>query len=279
MFRTRKQSTTSYPFGVLMRLSDGSGYATGKTVTCAISKNGGTFASSAGSVSEVSSGFYVLAGNATDRNTLGSNVYKFSATGCEDAFVQVEIVPYDVFAVVDANVEQIQGDIGGATGTKDIGNWYNDNTAMPETAKTDNLPASPAATGDIPSAATNASTLLAVTNGAATVAAQLQHLDADVSAVGGGSGSGNGDIAVNHSYGSTDAYRVLNSETGEPIDDVLVAAYEGSTATGTPDAQTRTGSDGRWISSLMLDAGTYTLVFSKAGVMETTSVSLTVTEP
>jgi len=99
MYRTRKQSSTTYPLSVLMVSStDHSTPQTGKTVTCTLSKNGGAFASSAGAVSELASGIYTLAGNATDRNTLGSLIAKFSASGCDDAFVELEIVPYDVFA-------------------------------------------------------------------------------------------------------------------------------------------------------------------------------------
>lgn len=92
-----------------------------------------------------------------------------------------------------------------------------------------------------------------------------------------GLGVGTGDVAVNHNYGSTDAYRLVHSETGEPVDDVQISAYAGSTATGTPVARTRSGSDGRWLASMMLDAGTYTLVFDKAGVFESATAPLTVT--
>lgn len=122
MFRTRKQSTTTYPLSVLMVSSaDHSTPQTGKTVTATLSKNGGAFASASGAVSEVSAGIYTLAGNATDRNTLGSLIAKFSATGCDDSFVELEIVPYDVFATgVDVNIVQIAGATTAVSGSGSV---------------------------------------------------------------------------------------------------------------------------------------------------------------
>ena len=72
MNRSRKQSSTSYPMNFFM--ADSTDHIAGKTglePTVTISKNGGAFAAAAGAVTEIGNGWYSLAGNATDRNTLG----------------------------------------------------------------------------------------------------------------------------------------------------------------------------------------------------------------
>lgn len=96
--RVRKQSTSTYGIPIYMVLSsDHVSAATGKTVSVTLSKNGGAFAAASGSVSELSSGVYMLAGNATDTNTLGSLVALATATGCDPFLVEYTIVPYDPF--------------------------------------------------------------------------------------------------------------------------------------------------------------------------------------
>lgn len=87
--------------------------------------------------------------------------------------------------------------------------------------------------------------------------------------------TGNGDIAINHNYGGTDAMRVLDESTNDPIDDATITAL----VEGAKVAQTRTGSDGRWVADLMLDAGSYTINVSKANVIEAYSFTLVVTGP
>lgn len=107
-----------------------------------------------------------------------------------------------------------------------------------------------------PTAAANASAVR--TN----LSPELARIDVAVSTAGGG-GTGNGDIAVDHDYGGTDAYRFTLADGTTGVDDALVTAF----INGTADAQTRTGSDGRFVAPLMLDAGTYTLVYSARGMV------------
>lgn len=64
----RQQNSTGV--SVLFFMADASDHVNGKTgvsPTVTLSKNGGAFASAAGSVSEVGAGWYALAGNASDR--------------------------------------------------------------------------------------------------------------------------------------------------------------------------------------------------------------------
>ena len=109
--RARKQSSTNYPITFrLVSDSESRTGATGLTPTVAISKNGGAFAAAAGAVSEVGNGLYALAGNATDRNTLGTlRLYVAAVDGSNDEMLSeaYEIVasdPHDGVPDVAASV-------------------------------------------------------------------------------------------------------------------------------------------------------------------------------
>ena len=100
--RERQLNSTNYPFTFLM--TDATDHVTGKTgltVTVTLSKNGGAFASAAAAVSEIGNGWYTLAGNATDRNTIGSLILHASATGADPTDEKYTIVQYDPFAIFD----------------------------------------------------------------------------------------------------------------------------------------------------------------------------------
>lgn len=80
------QSSSSQ--AIVFFMSDAADHITGKTglsPTVTISKNGGSFASPSGSVSEVANGWYKLAGNATDSNTVGPLTLHATATGADPA--------------------------------------------------------------------------------------------------------------------------------------------------------------------------------------------------
>ena len=92
----REQNGTDYPIVFLM--VDSTDHITGKTgltPTVTLSKNGGAFGAAAGAVTELANGWYSLAGNATDRNTLGSLAIHASATGADPSDILVFIVGYD----------------------------------------------------------------------------------------------------------------------------------------------------------------------------------------
>ncbi|OQW51348.1 MAG: hypothetical protein A4C66_13990 [Nitrospira sp. HN-bin3] len=95
-----KQSTASYP--LLFFMTDSTDHITGKTglsPTVTLSKNGGSFASPSGAVSEIASGWYKVAANATDSNTLGPLTLHATGTGADpfDGIVAniVAVDPYD----------------------------------------------------------------------------------------------------------------------------------------------------------------------------------------
>lgn len=97
---------------------------------------------------------------------------------------------------------------------------------------------------------------------------------------GGGSGGiGSGDVSINHNGGigvtvdgvasSADCMRIFSA--GVAKDDVEIVAFTnadymaGNTGTANRQATTRTGDDGRWVTPMMLDAGSYKLIFNGRG--------------
>lgn len=106
---------------------DATDHVTGKTglgLTVRLSKNGGTFAAPAGTILELGFGFYFVTPNATDTDTLGVLALTATATGADRCAMAYEVV---------ANLES--DSIAALAAIQ---------------AKTDNLPAAPAAVGDIP---------------------------------------------------------------------------------------------------------------------------------
>lgn len=96
--KLREQSSTSYP--IMLFMADVLDHVSGKTglaPTVTLSKNGAAFGAAAGAVSEVANGWYALAGNATDRDTVGELVVHATATGADPTDDRLVIVPWDPF--------------------------------------------------------------------------------------------------------------------------------------------------------------------------------------
>lgn len=77
---------------------DSSDHITGKTgltPTVTLSKNLAAFASPAGAVTEVANGWYKVAANATDTNTLGSLILHATGSGADPCDVFNEVVAFD----------------------------------------------------------------------------------------------------------------------------------------------------------------------------------------
>jgi hypothetical protein len=91
-------------------------------------------------------------------------------------------------------------------------------------------------------------------------------------------GTGDGDTAVDHNTGGTDA--LLYSYGGTGIDNGTIRAYLKSdydAGTYTLRGQTVTGSDGRWAKPMYLNSGlTYTLTFEKPGAYGVTEQEVTI---
>lgn len=88
-----QQNTATYPLVfLLVQSADHISPATGLTPTVTISKAGGSFAAPAGAVSEIANGWYKVAGNATDANTLGAIILHATAAGADPTDMLYEVV-------------------------------------------------------------------------------------------------------------------------------------------------------------------------------------------
>lgn len=83
---TQQLLQSSTQDALVFYMTDSADHLTGKTgltVTVTLSKNGGSFAAAAGAVTEIGSGWYKVAGNATDTNTLGHLLLHATASGAD----------------------------------------------------------------------------------------------------------------------------------------------------------------------------------------------------
>lgn len=167
MIKSRKQNSTTYPQAFFM--ADSSDHVTGKvglSPTVTLSKNSGSFAAASGAVSEIGNGWYSLAGNATDRNTLGEQLLHAEAGGADDFDGQYSIVDFEPFVFkppvtlaaadvsgnVPVDVSAIQSGLAtdstvAKETTLNTVSSYLDTEIADIKAKTDLIPASPAAVG------------------------------------------------------------------------------------------------------------------------------------
>jgi len=93
---------------------------------------------------------------------------------------------------------------------------------------------------------------------------------------------GEGSIPIDHNYGGTDNYRILDTNTSSPLDNTYIYAYTAYDYDNgnyvRPEATrgiTWTDINGRWVHALWLDPGDYRLVI-RAPAHQTKIVSLTV---
>lgn len=89
---------------------------TGLSPTVTISKNGGSFASPLGSVSEIANGWYKVAGNATDQGTAGPLLLYATGTGADPCHEQFLIVAYDPFAATNLGLTALPNAAADAAG-------------------------------------------------------------------------------------------------------------------------------------------------------------------
>lgn len=106
-----QSSTEAVLLFFMVQSSDHITALTGASPTVTISKNGAAFGSPSGTVSEIANGWYKVAGNATDTNTLGPLALHATATSGDPCdLIVAMIVGVDPQAtVVPANVTQISG--------------------------------------------------------------------------------------------------------------------------------------------------------------------------
>ncbi len=85
---------------------------TGLTVTVTLSKNGAAFGAAGGAVTEIGNGWYYLAANTTDTNTLGDLLLHATANLADSADLCLEV---DV-DLPGASVSSVSGAVGSVTG-------------------------------------------------------------------------------------------------------------------------------------------------------------------
>lgn len=91
-----KQSSTAQPLVfLLVQSSDHITGLTGASPTVTLSKAGGSFASPSGAVSEIGSGWYKVAGNATDTGTLGPLLLHATAASADPVDDRYDVVAFD----------------------------------------------------------------------------------------------------------------------------------------------------------------------------------------
>jgi hypothetical protein len=160
-----KQSSTAQPLLFFMQDSAASRFLgkTGLTCTVTLSKNGGSFASPAGAVSEVGNGWYAVAGNATDSGTLGPLTLYATASGADPCTVEFTVVAYDPQSATSLGLSDI----------------------IAIKAKTDNLPSDPADASDIAASFSTVNSALSTISGYldTEVAAILAAVDTEVAAI------------------------------------------------------------------------------------------------
>src|SRR5215472_13067128 len=126
MAKLIQQSTANDPlFFFLVLASDHISPATGLTPTVTLSKNGAAFASPAGAVTEIANGWYQVAGNATDTNTLGDLLLHASVATADNC----DLVAAQVVAFNPRNAN-----LGLSNVSANVAQWNGTNVAVPATA-------------------------------------------------------------------------------------------------------------------------------------------------
>lgn len=87
---------------------------TGLTPTVTLSKAGGSFASPSGSVSEIGNGWYKVAGNATDTNTLGALILHATGTAADPTDIYYDVVSFNPQDSVRLGLTSIPNAVAGA---------------------------------------------------------------------------------------------------------------------------------------------------------------------
>lgn len=113
-----QQNQTAQPLEFLM--VDSADHVTPKTglsPTVTISKNGGSFASPSGAVSEIGNGWYKVAGNATDSNTLGPLLLHATGSGADPSDDRYDVVSYNPQDSVRLGLTALPNAAAGASGS------------------------------------------------------------------------------------------------------------------------------------------------------------------
>lgn len=118
-----KQSDTTKPIEFLMIDSaDHISGKTGLTVTVTLSKNGGAFGAAAGTVAEISAGWYKLTPTSADTGTLGGLQLHATAIGADPTDKDCLVVAFDPYDPVRYGLTALPNAAAGANGGLPTGN-------------------------------------------------------------------------------------------------------------------------------------------------------------
>jgi len=186
--RAVKQSTART---IMVLMVDSTDHVTGKTslsLTITASKAGAAFASISPTVTERGSGWYSLALTTAHMDTLGDLALHITGTAADPADMLLEVVAYDPGDAAALGLSRIDAAVS-TRSTLTQAQVVSDSTPFLGAsvaaikAKTDNLPATPAAVGSLMGLADDAITAAKIAAGAITSseAPALANLDAAVS--------------------------------------------------------------------------------------------------
>jgi hypothetical protein len=114
------QTAQALPF-LMVDSTDHLAPKTGLTPTVTLSKNGGAFSAPAGAVTEIGSGWYKVAGNATDSGTLGPLILHATASGADPVDVQFAVVAFNPLDAVRLGITGLPNAVAGANGGLPLG--------------------------------------------------------------------------------------------------------------------------------------------------------------
>lgn len=189
---------------------------TGVTPTAYISKNGAGFAAVAGSITELSYGWYKLTPTTVDTNTLGPLALHVTGTGCDPVDALYQIVAFDPEDATSLGLSRIDSAIGSvptnvwAAGTRTLTSISQTVTAVLTTAEHTNV-------------ATDVRTGLTAQGYTTTRAPYLDYLDAAVSSRSTFSGTLGTDAITAASVSTAAANKISSNLLGTVVTNPTVA--------------------------------------------------------
>lgn len=106
MFLIKQGNTYTKEFGMVSS-SDHVTAVTGITPTVTLSKAGGAFAAAAGTVTEISAGWYKIALTTTDTNTLGDLAFHITGTGADPTDFALQVVAFDPLSATNLGLSNL----------------------------------------------------------------------------------------------------------------------------------------------------------------------------
>ena len=132
MYQVKLNQTTRPLVFLMVDSSDHISPKVSLSPTVLISKNGGSFVSPAGAVSEIGNGWYQIAGNSTDAGALGPLIVHASASGADPTDVVFRVVSFDPDDAVSMGLTNLDVLVSSRLSTSDLtATAYAEPTSVP----------------------------------------------------------------------------------------------------------------------------------------------------